>query len=285
MKIVLFFLTTLLLWCGGTTLDNTHKSKSLHLANDSIPENTQQTPAKKTKQPGTVTYAVKDTNVYPIMHVMNGFKRTGVIGFYDTVTKKEIKRIDVKRFNPYLQLPLVFERDTFEQNESGLLFDLSRSDNRNTINKLLTKIGININSKEDKIGGVSIGESGCVISKNYNLLAYGISVTSTKHKPLGGQTTFIVLNNQGEITAKFTDNMELGSMALTEDGRYIFAFYGGIYGCGGGEVTPSGFRIYEVKTGKVVYEEDMSDQAFEGAAGKFNYLIMYKRIAGKGVNT
>ncbi|MFZ1495696.1 MAG: hypothetical protein WAS72_01490, partial [Saprospiraceae bacterium] len=271
---------SVLLWCGGTTLDNTHKSKSLHLANDSIPENTQQTPAKKTRQPGTVTYAVKDTNVYPIMYVMNGFETTASIGFYDTITKREIKRIDLRRFNPYLQLPLPFEKDTFSNSMDGHVDVNIKNTEKSSIKRMLTQLGISLqNDKPDtEISGITIDALGGSISKNFTLQTFTFSVWGKTVTPLGGQTSFYVFNNQGDIIANFKDSIMVGEAAVTEDGRYVFAFFGGMYGCGSNDVIPSGFRIYESANGKVLLEEKWPTSANEYVTSRYNYFLIYEGL-------
>ncbi len=170
------------------------------------------------------------------------------INFVNKKSNLIISTFDVIKNNPYnsLKYPVIGEKF------KNKIY---------TINKILSKdIQYFVSNKSSKIIDFELAKASSQVvvmtsDKNYTTVSYILLVSSTEEL-MDFHTTTIILDNNGKIIKTFEHlNCRGNNAIVSQDGKFfLLSDYGDAYD---GKFNQS-HRIYDIKTGQIVYEEERS---------------------------
>jgi hypothetical protein len=161
-----------------------------------------------------------------------------------------IASYDVAKNNPYNQIKL---KDDGYNTFGGKIYPLKDI----TPTKYQEAFGLKTNARSKKINFVAAESHGVIYQKapNYALVAYNLVLYDGFGETYEAGSEMVLLDEKG----KEVQRLQLPHIArvplVTNNGKYLFANYGGTYSCSGFEYVPQGFKVYNTKTGKMIYEE------------------------------
>lgn len=91
---------------------------------------------------------------------------------------------------------------------------------------------------------------------SFRIVSYSLMAYEHDEYPISFKSNIFVLNNKGNIIANLPDiNTETNLPKITNDGGYIVFTYGGELTCSNDELQPHSFKILDVKTKEILWDE------------------------------
>ena len=195
--------------------------------------------------------------------------RNYIIRFVREGVAEKKKVLDVRRINPYRNLPYPIEymsEDSvdFSYDLSTLTFERQKS--------VMEGMRINLDALYDGSYLKVFVKAPVVVARgNTVAIAFHISYYSNEEDILGTQGVVIFYNEKGEEIRKIEDD-ENGfyDIRLSADGKYLLQKYGVNYGEDGSGQLDSGLKFYDVETGEMVFEWKLGKDDLDGYNMFFN---------------
>jgi hypothetical protein len=182
------------------------------------------------------------------VHFYGGYP--GRIDFWDVAEQQLIKSVDLVQSHPFNGLPFkttgrVYGSDRY------LLQPGEQAAFKQAVGGWTLQEGY---ADEDVLAadGQIEAFSRVEIMKEYTVVTYNLYLVADHGAVVGIIAEYVVYDKNGKETGRFrTDKSGLAAM-VSADGQYVVSKYGGMYS--EDEYLPEGIRIYEVKTGDLIWE-------------------------------
>ena len=171
------------------------------------------------------------------------------------------KVVDITEIDPYRKLRykrLREDPDGFEH-----LYDLSDKP-RDQQDEILADARINTDAyRESNYLRLLTQAPVIAIAGGKAAVAYHAFFYSNNEDVLATQGIVIVFNERGEEIRRIKDERDgFYDIKLSNDGKYLMQKYGTNYGEDGGGQLETGFKFYDLETGKLIYEKSFGKDQF-----------------------
>jgi len=117
-------------------------------------------------------------------------------------------------------------------------------------------------------------------SDNYALVVYNLFLYDQFGETFEAQSELILIDTMGKVVHQLRLPHIIRTPLVTDNGKFLFANYGGAYSCTEFEYVEPGFKVYDVERGKIIYEESREGDSSLNPHIKDNRIIYGRRAKG-----
>ena len=196
------------------------------------------------------------------------------IHFMDSISKKAILSLTLYEHNPYKDLPFTrISGDRLMKVDGIIRYDL-KDKTREEMRPFLMEMGVNLDTVTSRIVRAEVMTGNNSPEERTALAnAYAIQILDEDGKIIANQTTYKIYNRYGKKTGEIKENGHgLYQFAVTKDGQYLAAVFGGRYGCKSGQYIEPCFKIFETERRQAIHVEFI--EFSEGITCLYNYIVL-----------